>query len=424
MATRAHLREQVASDKIGALAPVALATVAVYQVGTTTPVTGTLYSTATGVGTLTNPLTANASGLVEFWMTNAQQVDLAITAAGYDAATVTAQVIGTDTATGIMNLNTTTTPAVAGDVQINGESLTYEGTTTLHTADTLDQAQTITGAKTATALTVADPTDNTKALNFSLSGATTGKTATLASAHTLARTHTLPDNTGTVAELNLAQNFTALQEFSGGVSPNGTNTLTLPAATDTLVGKATADTLTNKTLTGPRMDVIKDTAGATVQTITAGGGVQVGTPTGGDKGAGALNAAGLYVNGAAVGPSTFLFPIGTSSSGLASGTAYFWGNQNQATDALAHARIEAACTLTAFGLSLGVAPGGATSYAFTVMKNNAATALTFSVTGAATTGEVTATVSVAKGDTLSVQVVSTGAVATSECNGTIVATIP
>lgn len=57
--------------------------------------------------------------------------------------------------------------------------------------------------------------DTTKKLAVLLSGATTGKTMTIASSHTLDRTLTLPD------------------------------------ATDTLIGRATTDTLTNKTLTSP-----------------------------------------------------------------------------------------------------------------------------------------------------------------------------
>lgn len=51
----------------------------------------------------------------------------------------------------------------------------------------------------------------TKALTFGLSGATAGKTMTIASSHTNDRTITLPDATDTVAVLGTAQTFTATQ---------------------------------------------------------------------------------------------------------------------------------------------------------------------------------------------------------------------
>jgi len=52
------------------------------------------------------------------------------------------------------------------------------------------------------------------------------------------------------------------------LTPNGTNTVTLPAATDTLVGKATTDTLTNKTLTSPVISTIVNTGTLTLPSST------------------------------------------------------------------------------------------------------------------------------------------------------------
>jgi len=64
---------------------------------------------------------------------------------------------------------------------------------------------------TGTGFTLQDATDNTKQANFDLSGITTATT----------RTYTLPNTTGTLAALNLAQTFSAIQTFSNNTVQSG-----------------------------------------------------------------------------------------------------------------------------------------------------------------------------------------------------------
>src|SRR3990172_939910 len=65
-----------------------------------------------------------------------------------------------------------------------------------------------------TTIKVVDDGDVTKAFQWSLGGATTGKTATLISSHTDNRSVTLPDATTTLAGLAIAQTFTQTQTIS------------------------------------------------------------------------------------------------------------------------------------------------------------------------------------------------------------------
>ena len=107
--------------------------------------------------------------------------------------------------------------------------------------------------------------------DFALLGSSTGaNTFTAANASATNYTTTVPANTGTLAETNLAQTFSAIQTFNNsdivllGSSTGGTTltsanagasnfTATLPAATDTIVELTQTQTLTNKTLTSPTL---------------------------------------------------------------------------------------------------------------------------------------------------------------------------
>lgn len=352
-APRAHCREIIVYQRSdGTLAPVPSPTVHVYNQGTTTAISQTIYSTATGSGTLTNPITGGTDGSVEFWLPIEQTVDLGISATGYGNQTVTSEVV-VALGSGIINLNSTTALTNTGDVYVNGEALTYKGASS-HTAGALDQAQTWTGVQTLELPVIGDSSDNSKALKFALSGATTGTATTLTASQTADRTITLPNSTTTLAGLGVAQTFTAAQTFTGGLTASaGTVSLTSPTMTTATVSsggltvtagglKVTAGgigvgitpvggqpivlhTATDHNLSvtdstnGPLIQAQNDANSASVAvligngsnviaTFTPSGGLQMGAPTGGDKGAGTLNvASGVYLNGTAYTNPDFVF---------------------------------------------------------------------------------------------------------------------
>src|SRR5579885_916237 len=137
-------------------------------------------------------------------------------------------------------------------------SITNTGTLTLATfTDTLVLRATTDTLSNKTIIannsSIADNTDNTKQLLFSIANSVTAKTLTLSIQQSTSQTLNIPNitTTDTILTAALAQTITAVKTFSSAPvisSITNTGTLTLPTSTDTLVGRATTDILSNKTL--------------------------------------------------------------------------------------------------------------------------------------------------------------------------------
>lgn len=140
-----------------------------------------------------------------------------------------------------------------------------------------------------------------------------------------------------------------------------------------------------------------------------------GSVTGGDKGAGTINAAGLFVNGVAVGGGGM---FGYSDNGLTLTAAtrfvpVFGSGTPSTTENDYATKSPSATTVTNLQVNLSADPGSGQSLAVTLRKNGADTALTCTITGpltppAAVCQDITHSVNLAQNDLIDWKVVTTG----------------
>lgn len=105
MAVKAHCMAVARDPSTGAV--LLSATINVYTPGTVTPISATIYDK--NGGTLSNPLTSDAStGLIDFYLTVAQEVDLVVAKAGYTTRTYSNVPVLDDATFELSSLLTTT----------------------------------------------------------------------------------------------------------------------------------------------------------------------------------------------------------------------------------------------------------------------------------------------------------------------------
>lgn len=147
---------------------------------------------------------------------------------------------------------------VIGNIKLSGtinqDALVFTLPSTTDTLIGKDTVDVLTNKKLIdTSVSINNQADNTKILDFTLSGATTGKTMTIASSQTDNYTLTLPNISDTLVTKNTVDTLTN-KTLSGNIISTFTNTgtYTMPSgSSDTMVARNTVDTLTNKTIVSP-----------------------------------------------------------------------------------------------------------------------------------------------------------------------------
>lgn len=320
-APRAHFRDTILVQVGSTLVVNASASVTVYQTGTTTKVTQTIYQTATGASTYANPFTAGADGLVEFWLPIEETVDLSLVATVVAPTappkTVTVETL-VSTESGMVNVNTTQAIVNPGDMLVganNGTLLTFESNEAVPTSRTV-----VTTAETQTLTNkiVTAPTLNNPTLSGTVSGTPAWASTQAVNISGTAPAGTLTGTTlnGTVVTSSLTSvgvlaspHFTSPVVDSGGLTVGGVTYL----GSTHLIGSV----LNVEGTSAQQLQVGYDgshyvelnisSSGVVTFAVTNDGGYNfiatglvAGVPTGGNKGAGTLNvASNIYLNNGA-----------------------------------------------------------------------------------------------------------------------------
>jgi hypothetical protein len=91
MPPRAQFRDTVLlRSSIGALSVAGgSALVALYDVGTSSPIGEVIYAAASGAGTLNNPVVTDPDGTLNFWLAEERELDVVVSCPGFRSVRVT-----------------------------------------------------------------------------------------------------------------------------------------------------------------------------------------------------------------------------------------------------------------------------------------------------------------------------------------------